>query len=181
MKTIFLIIGLLINAYLHSQSMLSENFERLLKGELIEGKESKIIVNQCLKKPSYLPNCPFCDCNSLDSLVKLLKAVPKYNVEIITHTDIRGTYKKNVELSDATAKTIKSYLIASKIDSLRIKCTGMGEKEPYVFNNDSIVKNVNIKKGTIINEKFIKTLSNREMKEYFYSLNRRILVKFTYQ
>lgn len=125
--------------------------------------------------------CPYCDCNSIDSIVNVLKAEPSFSIEIASHTDLRGNKNRNLELSIGLANSVRNYLIKNGIVSLRINTKGYGDTQPYIFKNDTIVQNVNIKKGTIINEKFIKTLSNKETKEYFYSLNRRILVKFTYQ
>lgn len=149
-------------------------------GKCISQSDFKLNIQFCSCVKDDNP-CPYCDCISIDSIVNVLKAEPSFSIEIASHTDLRGNKNRNLELSIGRANSVKNYLVNNGIDSLRITTKGYGDTQPYSFKNDTIVQNVNIKKGTIINEKFIKTLSNKETKEYFYSLNRRILVKFTHQ
>lgn len=126
--------------------------------------------------------CPFCNCNFLDSIITKLKLSPNSDVDIISHTDTRGSKNKNLELSIGRVHSIENYLIKNGIDSLRIKTFGFGDYLPFVFKNDTIVENVIIKAGTINNNTFIKSLpKNNILIEHFHAINRRTLVRFNFK
>jgi outer membrane protein OmpA-like peptidoglycan-associated protein len=61
----------------------------------------------------------------LDSLVTLMKEQPLI-VELGSHTDSRGSYKKNLILSQQRAETAAAYLVSHGIDPNRITAKGYG-------------------------------------------------------
>jgi outer membrane protein OmpA-like peptidoglycan-associated protein len=64
----------------------------------------------------------------LDKLVKILNDNPKIDIEMGSHTDVRGNDQYNQILSDKRAKAAVDYLISQGIDSNRLSYKGYGEK-----------------------------------------------------
>lgn len=63
----------------------------------------------------------------LDELVALMKRYPSMEIELIAHTDSRGTIVYNLELSQQRANSAKQYMMNSGIAANRIKTFGYGE------------------------------------------------------
>ena len=63
----------------------------------------------------------------LDKLVKLLKDNPEIDIEMGSHTDVRGSDAYNMVLSDRRAYAAVQYLIARGIDARRLTWKGYGE------------------------------------------------------
>jgi len=66
----------------------------------------------------------------LDKLVKLLEENPMIDIEMGSHTDLRGTEVYNFDLSDERANSAVQYLINSGIDASRLQYRGYGESVP---------------------------------------------------
>lgn len=66
----------------------------------------------------------------LDALIHLMKRYPGMEVEMIAHTDSRGTEAYNLRLSERRAASAKEYVTARGISSHRIKAYGVGEAYP---------------------------------------------------
>lgn len=69
----------------------------------------------------------------LEDFITALKANKELVVQIYTHTDSRGSYRSNLDLSERRAKAAASYLIKKGIPAKHIKYQGFGEK--YLINN----------------------------------------------
>lgn len=65
----------------------------------------------------------------LDDLIKLMKQYPTMEIELSSHTDIRGSNDYNERLSDERAQTASRYLTAGGIEKSRIQAKGYGEKQ----------------------------------------------------
>lgn len=63
----------------------------------------------------------------LDKLVKLLKDNPEIDIEMGSHTDVRGSDAYNMVLSDRRAYAAVQYLISRGIDARRLTWKGYGE------------------------------------------------------
>ncbi|MBD0278211.1 MAG: OmpA family protein [Flavisolibacter sp.] len=72
---------------------------------------------------------------SLDKLTNVLKKYPDTNIEIIGHTDSKGTHEYNQGLSERRASSVASYLKSNGISSSRLKTRGMGETDPKASND----------------------------------------------
>ena len=72
---------------------------------------------------------------NLNKLVNVLKQYPDTNIEIIGHTDDKGSDTYNQELSERRATSVASYLRSSGIASNRLITKGMGESDPKVAND----------------------------------------------
>lgn len=65
--------------------------------------------------------------DDLDKLVNLMNEYPEMIIELSSHTDVRGTKKYNLKLSQRRAESAKQYLIENGITGMRIKPVGYGE------------------------------------------------------
>ncbi len=65
----------------------------------------------------------------LEALAQLMKQYPSMEVELIAHTDSRGTTEYNLDLSLKRAQAAQNYLIQKGIDESRIKAFGYGESQ----------------------------------------------------
>ena len=65
----------------------------------------------------------------LEKVLVVLRQYPSMNLQIRSHTDCRGTYKYNMELSEKRAKATRNYLINKGVDANRIQASGFGESQ----------------------------------------------------
>lgn len=65
--------------------------------------------------------------DSLAGLITTLRDNPNITIELMSHTDSRGSAKSNIELSQARAQSVVNYLIEQKIDPARLAAKGYGE------------------------------------------------------
>ena len=63
----------------------------------------------------------------LDALLALLRQYPSMHIDLIAHTDARGTAKYNKELSQRRAASAKQYLVSKGISPNRVMARGAGE------------------------------------------------------
>ena len=71
---------------------------------------------------------------SLNKLANVLKKYPDTNIEILGHTDDRGTDDYNQGLSQRRANSAAAYLRTNGITSSRISTKGLGESDPKATN-----------------------------------------------
>lgn len=78
--------------------------------------------------------------DSLNFLYDLMQANPNIIVQLMAHTDSRGSDAANQDLSQRRADSCVAYLVNEKgLDPARLVPKGMGEKDPamyYEFNED---------------------------------------------
>jgi outer membrane protein OmpA-like peptidoglycan-associated protein len=72
---------------------------------------------------------------NLNKLVNVLQKYPDTNIEIIGHTDNKGTNDYNQTLSQRRASSVASYLRAQRVSSSRLTTKGMGESDPIATND----------------------------------------------
>jgi len=72
---------------------------------------------------------------NLDKLANVLQKYPDTNIEILGHTDDRGTDAYNQGLSERRANSAASYLRSKGVTSSRISTKGLGESDPKVAND----------------------------------------------
>lgn len=70
----------------------------------------------------------------LDKLTRLLKANPALRLEISGHTDDVGDDKRNLDLSQKRANSVRDALVGAGIDPKRLETKGYGETRPVVPN-----------------------------------------------
>jgi OmpA-OmpF porin, OOP family len=71
---------------------------------------------------------------ALDKLVGLLNEYPTMVIEIRAHTDNKGDDKYNMNLSDARAQVVVTYLVSKGIDKVRLQSKGYGASLPVAPN-----------------------------------------------
>lgn len=65
----------------------------------------------------------------LDELTTIMKTFPEMEIELISHTDSRGSRNYNQSLSESRSRSAKDYLVARGIEADRIKASGKGESK----------------------------------------------------
>lgn len=92
---------------------------------------------------------------SLAKLNEVLKKYPDTDIQIIGHTDDKGTDDYNQKLSERRAVSVADYLKAHDIATARIATKGMGETDPKVPNDTDAARAENRRVDFIItaNEK----------------------------
>lgn len=100
---------------------------------------------------------------SLNKLDEVLKKYPDTNIEVIGHTDDKGTDSYNQNLSQRRATSVAAYLKANGIAASRITTKGMGESDPKVTNDSDAARAENRRVEFVItaNEK-MKTDAQQE-------------------
>ncbi|NJK33003.1 MAG: OmpA family protein, partial [Deltaproteobacteria bacterium] len=73
----------------------------------------------------------------LDRAVEVLQKFPQVRIEISGHTDSRGGYEHNMDLSQRRAEAVKRYLVDAGIEEARIETRGAGPNEPIATNDTS--------------------------------------------
>ncbi len=66
----------------------------------------------------------------LDKLISILKDNPQLNINIVSHTDERGSQAYNMELSQKRAENTVKHLVDNGIDASRLSSEGKGKTEP---------------------------------------------------
>lgn len=122
--------------------------------------------------------------DSLNYLYDLLMENPNLVVELISHTDCRGSDAANKKLSQQRAESCVKYLVEEKgIARERLVPKGLGESTPAVLEQvDPATGEVKLLKlGCDMITKFQKT--DNEKFEYYHQLNRRtecVILSFDY-
>jgi len=70
----------------------------------------------------------------LDEAVKVLTEYKDLRVLITGHTDDVGERQKNIDLSEARANSVKTYMVSKGIDTGRVETHGAGPDEPIADN-----------------------------------------------
>lgn len=79
----------------------------------------------------------------LDRLVRLLLDNPSMNIKVEGHTDNLGKSEELQLLSEQRANTVRDYLIAKKINPVRISTVGFGARRPINANNSQELRELN--------------------------------------
>lgn len=104
--------------------------------------------------------------DSLNYLYNIMIENPTIVVELMAHTDCRGSDAKNLTLSQQRAQSCVDYLISKGIPKDRLKAKGYGETTPLVLpNNDGTELKLTCN--------YIKALPTKDEQEMFHQRNRR--------
>jgi len=68
-------------------------------------------------------------------VAEVLRRYPKTRVEIVGHTDSRGTSAENEKLSERRARAVRDVLVRAGVDPTRITTRGAGETRPVATND----------------------------------------------
>ena len=110
---------------------------------------------------------------SLDNLVETLDDNPNVTIELMSHTDSRGTPADNLELSQKRAQSVVDYLISKGIQADRLKARGYGESQPKVVDEKVLSQYDFLELEDVLTEGFINQLGSAELEEKAHQINRR--------
>ncbi len=110
---------------------------------------------------------------SLDKLVETLNDNPNVTIELMSHTDSRGSAEANIELSQKRAQSVVDYLIKKGIAPDRLTAKGYGESQPKVVDEKIHEQYPAFPVGAVLNDKYINSLPSDDLKEIAYQINRR--------
>jgi peptidoglycan-associated lipoprotein len=110
---------------------------------------------------------------SLDNLVETLNDNPNVTIELMSHTDSRGTPADNMELSQKRAQSVVDYLISKGIAADRLQAKGYGESQPKVVDEKIKAENSFLELGEVLTEGFINQLPSPDLQEKAHQVNRR--------
>ncbi len=110
---------------------------------------------------------------ALDQLIELLRLNPDIKIEIMAHTDYRGTNEYNLKLSQGRANSVVAYLIKHGISPKRLVAKGYGEEKPFVVDKETARKYPFLKVGQVLSQQFIESLPDKDKQEICNELNRR--------
>ena len=91
--------------------------------------------NRASLKPSFYP--------ALNKIASVIRQHDKTSVEVIGHTDSRGSEEYNQRLSERRAEAVANYLIGRGVDPSRITTSGRGESEPRATNSTEAGRQLN--------------------------------------
>jgi outer membrane protein OmpA-like peptidoglycan-associated protein len=96
--------------------------------------------------------------SSLEKLKNILEKYPDTNIEIIGHTDNKGTDSYNQDLSERRSSSVAAFLRAKGISAARVTTKGMGETDPVATNDTDEGRSLNRRVEFVIT-------ANEKMKE----------------
>lgn len=73
---------------------------------------------------------------TLNEVIQAMDAIPELNIEVVGHTDSKGSDTYNMGLSRRRAEKVVEFLIQSGVDKERITSSGAGETEPVARNTN---------------------------------------------
>lgn len=115
----------------------AEEMEKVL-GDAEVRREGEGIVINFKEKVLFSFNSADLGSNAqgnLDKLANILKKYPDTNIEVIGHTDSRGSDDYNQGLSERRANSVVTFLRSQNINTSRLKAKGMGESDPVATND----------------------------------------------
>ncbi len=110
---------------------------------------------------------------SLDNLVETLNDNPNVTIELMSHTDSRGTPADNQELSQKRAQSVVDYLISKGIATDRLQAKGYGESQSKVVDEKVKAQYDFLELEEVLTESFINQLASPELQERAHQVNRR--------
>jgi peptidoglycan-associated lipoprotein len=110
---------------------------------------------------------------SLDQLIETLIDNPTVTIELMSHTDSRGSDEDNIILSQKRAQSVVDYLIQKGIDPVRLSAKGYGESQPKVVTKRMNEQYPFLRVGATLTETYINSLPNVEQQEIAHQFNRR--------
>jgi peptidoglycan-associated lipoprotein len=109
---------------------------------------------------------------ALDNLVETLVDNPNVTIELMSHTDSRGSLEDNYQLSQKRAQSVVNYLISKGIAAERLEAKGYGETVPKEVDENIAKEYPFLKVGQTLSEQFINSLPENQQ-ERAHQINRR--------
>ncbi len=81
--------------------------------------------------------------DQLDIVTQMMKDNPAINIDLSGHTDNRGSFRLNLQLSQQRVEKVKEYLVAHGITEARISGKGYGGTRPVASNASEETRKLN--------------------------------------
>ena len=111
--------------------------------------------------------------DSLTGLVQTMYDNPNIVVELLSHTDSRGTHQYNDTLSQRRAQAVVDFLVEQGIARDRLEAAGYGKRAPRVIDSTIERDGFMFEAGTELTEEYIASLPDEEQQEVAHQMNRR--------
>ncbi|MDL2224341.1 OmpA family protein [Bacteroidales bacterium OttesenSCG-928-M06] len=95
---------------------------------------------------------------ALDELIAMLEDNPNVTIELMAHTDRKGTEDYNNNLSQRRAQSVVDYLIKAGIEPDRLTAKGYGKTTPASVSKKVAEQYDFLPEGQLLDEEFIETL-----------------------
>jgi peptidoglycan-associated lipoprotein len=102
----------------------------------------------------------------------MLNDNPNVTIELLSHTDRKGSDAYNQNLSQRRAQSVVDYLLRGGIDKERLTAVGYGKTKPQTVSKKVSEKYDFLPEGQILSEEFISTLTS-EQQNIADQINRR--------
>ncbi len=183
MKKLFLIFQILL--------VINTAYSQTEKAGNYNLSDTNFWIGKTYLLPNYILGLDnYSNVKSFDSVIIFLINNPGLIVEIGCHTDNRCIPMTLDSLSDIRAKKLKEYFIYKGVDSNRIFTHGYGDHSPRNFERDTNIiftekmgfyecrnKSFFFKKGSVLDDNYLKKIKNKCLRELIHYLNRRIEMK----
>jgi len=110
---------------------------------------------------------------ALDELYEILTVNPTIQIELMAHTDNRGTHSFNSELSQKRAQSVVNYLMSKGIPRDRLVAKGYGETAPKTVTKKLAGEYKFLNPGDELTPEYIDNLKDSEQREICHKINRR--------
>lgn len=95
---------------------------------------------------------------ALEELITMLEDNPNVTIELLAHTDRKGSEEYNINLSQRRAQSVVDYLIRGGIEKDRLTAKGYGESTPTTVSKKVAAEYDFLPEGQLLDEEFIDTL-----------------------
>lgn len=109
---------------------------------------------------------------ALDEIITMLEDNPNVTIELLAHTDRKGSEEYNINLSQRRAQSVVDYLIRGGIEKERLTPAGYGKLRPKEISKRMATQYDFLEEGQILSEELINTLPP-EQQEIADQINRR--------
>lgn len=99
---------------------------------------------------------------ALDEMIQMLEDNPNVTIELLAHTDRKGSEEYNINLSQRRAQSVVDYLIRGGIEEERLTPTGYGKTQPKTVTKNIAAQYDFLPEGQILDEEFIDTLTPQQ-------------------
>ncbi|MDL2241547.1 OmpA family protein [Bacteroidales bacterium OttesenSCG-928-L03] len=110
--------------------------------------------------------------NALDTLIMMLEDNPNITIELMAHTDRKGSAEYNINLSHRRAQSVVDYLIKQGIPEDRLTAQGYGKTVPQTVSKAAAEQYDFLPEGQVLDEEFISTLT-KPQQDIADQINRR--------
>ncbi|MGB3617921.1 MAG: OmpA family protein [Catalinimonas sp.] len=125
----------LVDVYEYAEMEQDIYLQPLQKGQTIRLKQIQFARSKHDLLPRSMP--------TLERLLRLMEENPTLEIELAGHTDNRGSFSANMQLSEDRVTEVKRYLTERGVKGRRISLQAYGPKQPIADNDDPEARRLN--------------------------------------